>query len=66
MQTHLLVTNYEYCDLFLWTKTGNIRIRIVLHVAVQMKIVEMSRKFLLKAILPELLRRYFTREEVLL
>ena len=40
----LLVNNYEYCDLFLWTKTDNIRIRIAPHDAVQMEIVEMSKK----------------------
>ena len=44
IQPQLLVTNYEYGDLFLWTKTDNIRIRIVPHDAVQMEIVEMSKK----------------------
>ena len=63
MQAQLLVTIYEYCDLFLWTKTDNIRIRIVPHDAVQMEIVEMSKKFFLKAILQELMGHYFTREE---
>ena len=63
IQAQLLVTNCEYCDLFLWTKTDNIRIRIVPHDDVQMEVVEMSRKFFLKAELPELLGHYFTREE---
>ena len=49
IQLQLLVTNYKYCDLFLGTKTDNIRIRIVPHDAVQMEIVEMSKMFFLKA-----------------
>ena len=55
---------------FLSTKTDNIRIRIVLHDAVQMGIVEISKKFSsisknysLKAILSELLSDYFIRVE---
>ena len=40
IQAQLLVTNYEYGDLFLWTKTDNIRIRIVPHDAVQMETIE--------------------------
>ena len=63
IQPQLLVTNYEYGDLFLWTKTDNIRIRIVPHDAMQMEIVEMSKTFFLKAILPELLGHHFVREE---
>ena len=62
IQAQLLVTNYKYCDLFLWTKTDNIRIRTVPD-AVQMEIVEMSKTFFLKAILPELLGHHFAREE---
>ena len=58
IQPQLLVTNYEYGDLFLWTKTDNIRIRIVPHDAVQMETVEMSKKFFLKAILRELLGHF--------
>ena len=63
IQAQLLVTDYEYCNLFLWTKTDNIRIRIVPHDAMQMEIVEMSKTIFLKAILPELLGHHFVREE---
>ena len=63
IHAQFLVTNYEYCDLFLWTKTDNITFRIVPHDAVQIEIVEMSKKFFLKDILPELMNHYFAREE---
>ena len=44
IQAQWLLINYKYCDLFLWTKIDNIRIRTAPHDTVQMKIVEMSKK----------------------
>ena len=49
IEAQLLVTNYKYCDLFIQTKTVNIRIRFVPHDALQMEIVKMSKKFFLES-----------------
>ena len=63
IQTQLLVTEYSYCDFFVYTNKDFIRIRILPNTLIMDEIREKVQHFFIKAILPELLGKYFTNLE---
>ena len=63
IQTQLLVTEYSYCDFFVYTNKDFIRIRILPNTLIMDEIREKAQHFFIKAILPELLGKYFTNLE---
>ena len=63
IQTQLLVTEYSYCDFFVYTNKDFIRIRILPNTLIMDEIREKAQHFFIKAILPELLDKYFTNLE---
>ena len=60
VQTQLLVTNHEYCDFYVWLENDSFLTRIEPDIEIFDEILSKSKPFFEKALLPELISKYYT------
>ena len=60
IQTQLLVTGYDACDFFVWTKKDHSLTRVQANIELQNEIISKSKAFFSKILLRELVAKYYT------
>ena len=63
VQTQLLVTGLSFCDFFVWTNKDSIKIRIEPDLEIIETICKKLKKLFVKAILPELLGKFYSNKK---